>query len=68
MCTEIFNFTKKSSLLDCENSNWKGDGFCNDGNNHKGCEYDGGDCCGSHVSTTYCNECQCLDPNHGGGE
>ena len=53
-------------LEPCENFNWKGDGYCDDGNNHEGCEYDGGDCCGSNVDTTWCNECQCLDPHHEG--
>ena len=68
--TEIFNFIKKSSLLyslePCENFNYQGDGFCDDGNNHEGCEYDGGDCCGSNINTEHCIECQCLDPNHEG--
>ena len=44
----------------------KGDGICDDGNNHAGCEYDGGDCCGSNVHTTHCKKCQCLDPNYQG--
>ena len=25
------------------------------------CNYDGGDCCGSSIDTTYCIECQCCD-------
>ena len=25
---------------------YRGDGYCDDGNNNCGCEYDGGDCCG----------------------
>ena len=64
------NFTKRSSLLyslePCGNSDWKGDGICDDENNHEGCEYDGGDCCGSNVDTNWCNKCLCLDPNFPG--
>ena len=44
-----------------------GDGICDDLTNHEACEYDGGDCCGSNVASRYCIECQCLDPNYGGG-
>ena len=36
------------------------DGFCNDETNNPGCNYDGGDCCGSCVVTEQCLECQCL--------
>ena len=46
----------------CSNPNWKGDNYCDDGNNNAGCDYDGGDCCGSNVDTTWCNDCECLDP------
>ena len=45
----------------CQNSGWVGDGYCDDGNNNADCNYDGGDCCGSNVSTQYCTECQCLE-------
>ena len=38
-----------------------GDGYCDDGNNNQECNFDGGDCCGSDVDTTYCTECQCLE-------
>ena len=40
------------------------DGYCDDGNNHLDCHFDGGDCCGSNVNTLVCTECQCLE---GGG-
>ena len=40
-----------------------GDGECDDENNNCGCEWDGGDCCGNDVHTTYCDKCACLDPN-----
>merc|ERR1712076_44664 len=46
----------------CEFAKYKGDGWCDDGNNNCGCEYDGGDCCGSNVKTKYCNACKCLEP------
>ena len=40
---------------------YKGDGNCDDQNNNKGCEYDGGDCCsktvkGGVVKKTFCTE------------
>ena len=31
-------------------------------NNVASCDYDGGDCCGDSVVTTYCESCECLDP------
>ena len=56
------------SLEPCEIAHYQGDGFCDDGNNHDGCGYDGGDCCDNdkHNAFIYCVECQCLDPNHKG--
>ena len=44
----------------CGNPNWKGDKECDDENNNCGCEWDGGDCCGSNVNTDYCSACECL--------
>ena len=44
---------------DCD---FKGDHNCDDENNNAGCEYDGGDCCGDNVVTTFCSECACKDP------
>ena len=41
----------------------KGDGECDDPNNNCGCDWDGGDCCGSHNGYSYCSQCECLDPN-----
>ena len=43
---------------------WIGDGQCDDGNNNVECSYDGGDCCGDNVGTSYCSICQCLDPEY----
>ena len=37
-----------------------GDGVCEDDTNNEGCSYDGGDCCGPNVDTTYCTECICY--------
>ena len=37
-----------------------GDGYCRDELNNEGCSYDGGDCCGPNVDTTYCIECICY--------
>ena len=40
-----------------------GDAICHDETNHLGCNYDGGDCCGSNVAIDNCTECAC----HGKG-
>ena len=39
---------------------WIGDGYCDDSHNNIGCNFDGGDCCGSNVNAQYCIECICL--------
>ena len=52
-----FNFLK----IDCTIPQWIGDGYCDDVINTELCNYDGGDCCGSSIDTTYCIECQCCD-------
>merc|ERR1712032_407750 len=44
---------------------YKGDGNCDDGNNIKECDYDGGDCCLAKVVKTYCKICKCKDPAAG---
>merc|ERR1711881_202267 len=53
---------------------FKGDGYCDDGNNNCGCQYDGGDCCGksgkngnSKDKFKYCTSCACKDPKVNGG-
>jgi len=48
----------------CGAPDYKGDGNCDDNNNIKSCDYDGGDCCGPDVGTTYCSKCECVDPNY----
>ena len=53
-------------FLGCFNLDWKGDGICDDQNNHGGCNFDGGDCCGSNVNTDWCTLCQCLEEGKGG--
>ena len=52
-------------ILACQSSNpdWIGDGDCDDETNNAGCGFDGGDCCGPDVKTTYCSECECLGEN-----
>ena len=45
----------------CGAPDYKGDGVCDDDNNNKGCDYDGGDCCaktvkGGKVDKAYCEE------------
>ena len=40
---------------------WIGDNYCDDQNNVAECQYDGGDCCGDNVDTTYCSACECLE-------
>ena len=37
-----------------------GNGYCDDVTNNGGCDFDGGDCCGSNVDTQYCTECICY--------
>ena len=46
----------------CESDNplWIGDGYCDDETNTEGCNFDGGDCCGSSVNDQYCEECICY--------
>jgi hypothetical protein len=49
------------TFLGCFNLDWKADGICDDQNNHGGCDFDGGDCCGKDVDTDLCTLCQCLE-------
>merc|ERR1712110_944444 len=52
--------TTASGTGGCGSPWWYGDGICDDDNNNQGCNYDGGDCCGSSVNTNYCTICKCL--------
>merc|ERR1712223_47471 len=45
----------------CGSPQWQGDNYCDDENNNGGCNFDGGDCCGSNVNTQYCSVCACLE-------
>ena len=49
----------------CMREFWVGDGICDVGNNNCGCNYDGGDCCGTSGKTdqyAYCgSHCGCKD-------
>ena len=51
--------------LDCkEEWEWfvgNADAYCDDFVNTASCNFDGGDCCGSNVKTTYCAECVCYE-------
>ena len=51
------NITNPGPLPRCQAPGKVGDGVCDRGNNHRGCEYDGGDCClpASQAS-------DCIDP------
>ena len=48
------------SVEECWYPDYIGDGNCQDVNNHIGCNFDGGDCCGSCVNMEFCIECLCL--------
>ncbi len=54
----------------CGLPSFKGDKYCDDENNNKGCSYDGGDCCADEVKggipyCTYCTTCLChIDQKH----
>ena len=59
-------FTHYLLITGCELPGDHGDGFCHDINNNEACFFDGGDCCGSDVTTWYCSVCQCLEEGGGG--
>ena len=66
-CLESLGFSQDVNCCEdvgrCIHDSWKGDSYCDDGNNNEGCEWDGGDCCGSNVNTEWCDICECLDPD-----
>ena len=39
---------------------WIGDGFCDDINNNEVCDFDNGDCCGAKVKKQFCLNCTCI--------
>ena len=53
-------FTHFVPFTGCANPEHKGDGLCDDGNNNAGCDFDGGDCCGTLAVKQFCLECKCL--------
>ena len=73
-CSHGFEFTLhffvrallKACNKRCQENVWKGDKICDDGNNHCGCGWDGGDCCGTTKAYdfNFCSKCKCLDPKN----
>ena len=58
-CMKMNKPKKTPKPKSCGSPKYKGDGNCDDNNNHKGCGYDGGDCCvksvkGGQVKKDYC--------------
>ena len=49
----------------CKYPELVGDGYCNDETNKRQCDFDGGDCCYSNVSTAFCSDCKCLTGDKG---
>ena len=62
----LFHSNKQGCSKPCKETAWKGDKTCDDDNNHCGCGWDGGDCCGTtkDYDYLYCNKCKCLDPKN----
>jgi len=56
-----FQETTQAPVGNCEVPHWFGDNYCDDENNNSECGFDGGDCCGDDVNTTYCSECACFE-------
>ena len=68
MIAERSSNGNESCTETCMHPEWKNDGYCEDENNHCGCDWDGGDCCGYDIigmQMYNCEhqECLCLDPN-----
>ena len=58
-------FFQSFFLLECAGTVSRiGNGYCDDENNNKECNYDGDDCCGLFVNTEHCTFCECH-LNHG---
>ena len=62
--TQTTTAKTKTTNSYCYYPDYQGDNICDDENNNANCDYDGGDCCGDEVDTSYCSQCQCLDPSH----
>ena len=58
----LCNFTITGCVVPNHLNPWNvGDTYCDDELNNPGCNYDGGDCCGSGVLEDYCLECTCYE-------
>jgi len=60
-CLETTETTQAPDGSNCEIPHWFMDNYCDDENNNAKCGFDGGDCCGDDVNTSYCKECECLE-------
>ena len=47
-------------IADGGKKEWIGDGFCDDMNNQKLCDFDSGDCCGAFTKNNFCTQCECI--------
>ena len=57
-----------SEKIGCEYGYLVNNGVCNDESNYHECNYDGGECCGSHVNNKFCKDCKCLNGPWGNGD
>ena len=61
------NAAYSGPLPSCSRPDSVGDGVCDDGNNHVGCQYDGGDCCLDQARDRDCiDPCGVRDKFYGG--
>merc|ERR1712072_1142628 len=71
-CLDPKNQPNANCKGSCGAVKYKGDGNCDDENNHCGCGYDGGDCCEKSlkkpINKKYCKQCKCLDPKNQPGK
>ena len=56
----FFLTSLKIFVLECNQPNFVGDGYCNDETNILECGFDKGDCCGSCIITESCTNCSCI--------
>ena len=56
-------FSKIASTTTLKKCKYQGDMYCDDRNNHAGCDFDGGDCCIIPTVNQFCSECWCY-ANH----
>ena len=53
--------TTMTTITSTCTSTFIADGFCDDGCNFIQHNFDGGDCCGPNVDTSYCTLCECKE-------